>query len=114
VSHQIASLVQNISSSSRSQASVASAITKNMQVLREISAKTTESTAATSESISKLAALAAELRRTVAGFHLPEPGTTSGVLTHARVAESLELPKLDQPPPAEAPASVVERRRHSG
>ncbi|HEX6997315.1 MAG TPA: methyl-accepting chemotaxis protein [Gammaproteobacteria bacterium] len=115
VSHQIASLVQNISSSSRNQASVASAITKNMQVLREISAKTTESTAATSQAISKLAALATELRRTVAGFRLPEPGTTSGVLTPARVAESLELPKLDPPPPpAEAPANVVERRRHSG
>ncbi|HEY8520509.1 MAG TPA: methyl-accepting chemotaxis protein [Gammaproteobacteria bacterium] len=115
VSHQIASLVQNISSSARNQATVATAITKNMQVLREISAKTTESTAVTSEAISKLAALAAELRRTVAGFRLPEPGTTSGVLTPARVAESLELRKLEELPPAEAPpAAVVERRRQSG
>ena len=44
VSHQIASLVQNISGSSKEQTSVAGAITKNMHVLREISTKTTEST----------------------------------------------------------------------
>jgi methyl-accepting chemotaxis protein len=44
--------VQNISSSSKEQTSVASAITKNMHVLREISSKTTESTAAASTAIS--------------------------------------------------------------
>ncbi len=37
VSHQIASLVHNISGSSKEQSSVAGAITKNMHVLREIS-----------------------------------------------------------------------------
>jgi twitching motility protein PilJ len=43
-----------------------------MQVLREISSQTAESTTATSASIGKLAELAAQLRQSVAGFRLPE------------------------------------------
>ncbi len=112
VSHQIASLVQNISSSSKEQTSVASAITKNMHVLREISAKTTESTAATSSAISKLSELASQLRRSVAGFTLPDHGGGTGVLSPARVAASLERAEQAPAPPATAPG--VERRRSSG
>jgi len=101
VSHQIASLVQNISGSARDQSSVSNAINKNMQVLREISAKTTESTTATSSAISKLSELASQLRRTVRGFTLPDQGTATGVLSQVQVEQSLtqpaseELPKLD-------------------
>jgi len=112
VSHQIASLVQNISGSSKEQTSVAGAITKNMHVLREISSKTTESTAATSSAISKLSELASQLRKTVAGFTLPDQGGSTGVLSAARVAASLE-----QPAPADTsdePAPVLPRRRLSG
>jgi twitching motility protein PilJ len=116
VSHQIASLVQNISSSSKEQTSVAGAITKNMHVLREISAKTTESTTATSSAISKLAELASQLRRSVAGFTLPDQSGGTGVLSAARVAASLE--RAEQLPPPTAPTSTpppsVERRRLSG
>jgi twitching motility protein PilJ len=72
VSNQIASLVQNISSSARQQAAQASDITRNMSVLREISAQTAESTSAASSSISKLAELATQLRTSVAGFTLSE------------------------------------------
>ena len=68
VSHQIASLVQNISGSSKEQTSVAGAITKNMHVLREISSKTTESSAAATSAISKLAELASQLRESVVGL----------------------------------------------
>ena len=71
VSHQIASLVQNISGSAREQSKVASAISQNMDVLREVSARTKQSTTATSSSISKLSELASQLRRTVSGFKLP-------------------------------------------
>jgi twitching motility protein PilJ len=71
VSNQIASLVQNISASSRQQAGVSQSISRNMQVLREISSQTAESTTATSTSIGKLAELAAQLRKSVAGFRLP-------------------------------------------
>ena len=46
VSNQIASLVQNISASARQQAGVSQSISRNMQVLREISSQTAESTTA--------------------------------------------------------------------
>jgi twitching motility protein PilJ len=116
VSHQIASLVQNISGSSKEQTSVAGAITKNTHVLREISAKTTESTAAASSAISKLSELASQLRRSVSGFTLPDTGGGTGVLNAARVAASLErteqVPALAPQAPAAAP--TLERRRQSG
>jgi twitching motility protein PilJ len=75
VSNQIASLVQNISGSSRQQTGAAQNIARNMQVLKEISAQTAESTNATSAAIAKLAELSAGLRKAAAGFRLP--GTTS-------------------------------------
>jgi len=75
VSNQIASLVQNISGSSRQQTGAAQNIARNMQVLKEISAQTAESTHATSAAIAKLAELSAGLRKAAAGFRLP--GTTS-------------------------------------
>jgi twitching motility protein PilJ len=80
VSNQIASLVQNISASARQQAAASGNISKNMQVVREISSQTAEGSSATSASIAKLAALAAQLRKSVAGFRLPDPagGATSG------------------------------------
>jgi len=71
VSNQIASLVQNISASSRGQASAAGNISRNMQVLREISSQTADSTSATSQAIGKLAELSGQLRKSVAGFRLP-------------------------------------------
>jgi twitching motility protein PilJ len=90
VSHQIASLIQNISSSARDQNVVSGAINKNMQVLRQISGKTTESTAATSTAISKLSELASQLRRTVRGFRLPDQGSATGVLSQVQVADDLK------------------------
>ena len=75
VSNQIASLVQNISGSSRQQTSGAQNIARNMQVLKEISVQTAESTNATSAAIAKLAELSAGLRKAAAGFRLP--GTTT-------------------------------------
>jgi len=71
VSNQIASLVQNISASSRQQTSGAQNIARNMQVLKEISVQTADSTNATSVAIAKLAELSAGLRRAAAGFRLP-------------------------------------------
>jgi twitching motility protein PilJ len=114
VSHQIASLVQNISGSSKEQTSVAGAITKNMHVLREISTKTTESTTAASSAISKLSELASQLRRSVAGFTLPDQSGGTGVLSAARVAASLERAEHLPAPPAPAASPAVARRRLSG
>jgi twitching motility protein PilJ len=92
VSNQIASLVQNISASARQQAAVSGNISKNMQVVREISSQTAEGSTATSASIAKLAALSAQLRKSVAGFRLPDYG--SG----ANGATSSKLPALAEPP----------------
>ncbi len=88
VSHQIASLVQNISTSARRQTEAGSDITRNMQVLREISSKTTESTTATSGAITRLSELASQLRKTVSGFTLPDVFTGTGVLSRTSVEES--------------------------
>jgi twitching motility protein PilJ len=73
VSNQIANLVQNISRSARDQAIAAGDITRNMNVLREVSEQTADATGATSHSIGKLADLATQLRNSVAGFRLPGP-----------------------------------------
>ncbi|MFL6619335.1 MAG: methyl-accepting chemotaxis protein, partial [Povalibacter sp.] len=85
VSNQIASLVQNISASSRQQASAAQNISRTMGVLREISSQTAENSAATSGSVGKLAELSAQLRKSVAGFRLPDSGASGGsaVLTES-------------------------------
>ena len=88
VSNQIASLVQNISASARQQAVASGNISKNMQVVREISSQTADSSTATSTSIAKLAALSAQLRKSVAGFRLPDygGGTTTVGATSSRLA----------------------------
>jgi twitching motility protein PilJ len=96
VSNQIASLVQNISASARQQAAVSGNISKNMQVVREISSQTAEGSTATSTSIAKLAALSAQLRKSVAGFRLPDFGTG---------ATSGKLPALKEPAAPAAPAA---------
>ncbi len=71
VSNQIASLVQNISSSARQQAGSAADVTRRTTRLREIGDQTGKATTATAASISKLSELATQLRKTVEGFALP-------------------------------------------
>ncbi len=93
VSNQIASLVQNISASARQQAMASGSISKNMQVVREISAQTAEGSTATSTSIAKLAALSAQLRKSVAGFRLPDYGGGTTTLG----ASSTRLQALSEP-----------------
>ncbi|MEJ2515384.1 MAG: methyl-accepting chemotaxis protein [Gammaproteobacteria bacterium] len=78
VSNQIAGLVQNISRTAKDQATAAADITRNMNVLREVSAQTAEATGATSASIGKLAELATQLRGSAAGFRLPEAADGTG------------------------------------
>jgi twitching motility protein PilJ len=88
VSNQIASLVQSISGSARQQTGQAQNIARNMQVLKDISAQTAESTNDTSVAIAKLAELSSGLRKAAAGFRLSgagEPGIASG--SHRRIEE---------------------------
>jgi twitching motility protein PilJ len=98
VSNQIASLVQNISASSRSQSTAAQSIARSTQVLREISAQTADSTSATSQAIIKLADLSAALRKSVSGFRLPGLAAATGM--HRTIP----------PPPAAPGASGTHRR----
>jgi twitching motility protein PilJ len=90
VSNQIASLVHNISGSARSQSQASQSVARNMQVLREISSQSADATSNTSEAIAKLAQLSAALRKSVAGFRLPDSSPTSTTGTH-------RVPKFPDP-----------------
>jgi twitching motility protein PilJ len=104
VSNQIASLVQNISGSARQQTTSAQDIARNMQVLREISAQTAESSAATTTSIGKLAQLSAQLRQSVSGFRLPGVQTPPPVPVPAKEAPRKQ--EREVAPTASAPRQV--------
>jgi twitching motility protein PilJ len=93
VSNQIASLVQNISNTARQQATAAAGMARNMGVLQEISAQTAESTGATSEAIGKLAVQAAELRKSVTGFTLPESDPAPAPVADELPEEDIEIPE---------------------
>jgi hypothetical protein len=66
-----------------------------MQVVREISSQTAEGSTATSTSISKLAALSAQLRKSVSGFRLPDYG--GGTTTVGASSSSTRLPAVAEP-----------------
>jgi twitching motility protein PilJ len=72
VSKQLADLIQSISQAARQQALVASNVTNTMNVIQEITMQTSDGTAETATSIGNLTELATELRKSVAGFKLPE------------------------------------------
>lgn len=81
VSNQIASLVQNISGSARQQAGSAADVTRRTTRLREISDQTGKATTATAAAIAKLSELASQLRKTVAGFTLPNEALQARTLS---------------------------------
>ena len=83
VSNQIASLVQNISSSARQQAGSAADVTRRTTKLREIGNQTGKAASATAASIAKLSELATQLRKTVEGFSLPADMMQTGALTRS-------------------------------
>jgi len=90
VSNQIASLVQNISSSARQQAGSAADVTRRTSKLREIGNQTGKATSATAASIAKLSELATQLRKTVEGFTLPAGMMQTGTLT--RTSSNVQTP----------------------
>ncbi|WP_041522173.1 methyl-accepting chemotaxis protein [Gilvimarinus agarilyticus] len=75
VSTSLAELIQNISNAARQQASSAGHISNTMNVIQEITTQTSAGTSATAQSIGNLAAMAMDLRESVAGFKLPEEDT---------------------------------------
>ncbi len=113
VSHQIATLVRNISTSSKGQTIAAANITTNMQVLREITSKAMASTASTSSAIRKLSQLASELRQAVSGFALPDVSTGTGILSQSQVAESLRQGEQELRAGAAPAGATVQKRRRS-
>ena len=113
VSHQMASLIQNISDSGRDQSRVSSSITKNMEVLQQIAARTTKSTATASDAISRLSQLATQLRQSVRGFRLPDAHGATGILSQAQVERSL-AESNEQPEAATASGAVSEKQSVSG
>jgi twitching motility protein PilJ len=101
VSNQIAQLVQNISASARQQAATSAHISRTMQVLREISQQTADNTSATSNAIGRLADMSAQLRKSAAGFRLPQQLPAAGR-------------KIKPSPAAAEPGSAETRRAASG
>jgi twitching motility protein PilJ len=95
VSNQIANLVQNISGSARQQAGSAADVTRRTTKLKEISEQTSKATAATAASISKLSELASQLRKTVAGFTLPNSALQATPL--AAAVSRPQVPKAKSP-----------------
>ena len=113
VSHQIATLVRNISTSSKGQTIAAANITTNMQVLREITSKAMASTASTSSAIRKLSQLASQLRPAVSGFALPDVSTGTGILSQKQVAESLQQGEQELREGGAPAGATIEKRRQS-
>ena len=105
VSNQIASLVQNISGSSRQQTTAAQNIARNMQVLKEISSQTADSTNATSAAIAKLAELSSGLRKSAAGFRLPGTTVEPAISSTANTGTFRRLE--EKPAPEKRPISVA-------
>jgi len=72
VSQNLAALIEDIYSAARQQASSATHISSTMRVIQDITSQTSTGTATTAQSIGSLAEMAAEMRRSVSGFKLPE------------------------------------------
>ncbi len=72
VSQQVAEYVENISNSAAQQTRAAQEITATMNVIQEITTQTNAGTNETAASIGNLVELAKDLRKSVAGFKLPE------------------------------------------
>jgi len=72
VSTHLAELTTSISDSAQQQATAASSISESMNVIQEVTTQTSAGTNETSASIGNLADLSNELRKSVAGFKLPD------------------------------------------
>lgn len=71
VSNALNTLIHAISVAAGQQSEAATDITRTMDVIRQITTRTSQGAGQTAESIGRLAELAAELRRSVADFKLP-------------------------------------------
>ena len=70
VTNSLASLIASISQATAAQTHSAATVTRNMQLIQNITSQTTEGTKLTAESVGQLSGLAVELSESVAGFKL--------------------------------------------
>lgn len=80
VSQQLADLIQGISGEASGQAVSARNISQSMNVIQAITMETSESTNETAKSVGQLTELANELRKSVAGFKLPDSDEVDTVM----------------------------------
>lgn len=71
VSTNLAEIIQNITDAAQQQSTAATSISETMNVIQEVTTQTSAGTSETATSIGNLAELANELRKSVAGFALP-------------------------------------------
>jgi twitching motility protein PilJ len=71
VSTELSNLIKGISDSTKQQSKVAMSVSDSMNVIQEITLQTSEGTEETSNSLTALNELSAELGRSVSGFKLP-------------------------------------------
>lgn len=71
VSHQLAELINNITSNAKQQATAAVSTSENMSVIQEITMQTSTGTNESAAAIGRLLELTNELRKSVSGFKLP-------------------------------------------
>lgn len=71
VSHQLAELINNITSNAKQQATAAVTTSENMNVIQEITMQTSTGTNESAAAIGRLLELTNELRKSVSGFKLP-------------------------------------------
>lgn len=90
VSNSLAQQIMDIANAARQQAAVAANVTNTMNVIQEITTETSSSTHETAESIGQLTQLSAELRRTVAGFKLPDSEDTDTVVLDESDSSDIE------------------------
>lgn len=98
VSNHIATLIQSISAAARQQATAASDVSRTMNVIREITSQTAEGTNATARNIGKLATLATELRKSVAGFKLPNMEGSETMVMTGEISRPEEEPQPEDSP----------------
>ena len=80
VSAELATLIKEISDSTKQQSKVAMSVSDTMTVIQEITLQTSEGTEETSTSLTALNDLSAELGRSVSGFKLPSSNDDAEVV----------------------------------
>jgi twitching motility protein PilJ len=100
----MAQLIKGIAEVSRKQADQATTISNGTKAIRDITVRTTAGTRETALSIGELAKLATTLRKSVAGFKLPEEGAAAvpmGAGVDERAQDAVQTADTDG---AESPA----------